>query len=574
VTPSSRPQRRGTKPWSVRSLLVVAALALPSACKGREQPAPTAPPPASQTAAAPATSVSTGPAPSASSAPPVATATPPPETCDAEIARASAESGLGGTPVLDGNRVQIFMAVKGEPTLLVEPPLQAPSDDVAVIAYRRWLSTSEQPGGVLARLVEVLQDRPAEARAVLLRDGYLYAEDLLHADALVRYVRAELLFREPEFWIQRGEQLLHATREPGQRRYSYGDGPLRGRPVSLVLFDRVGVGEVPPPVHRDVRALRYRLGFTRLRVRHLTRTHVVADLQYGDTWVPTLLEAQDARLVRVCEVLPEPTRSAVERARDAAIRRSRAVRAVQRAIVLQLDDALPFDEPRDEIGQEDGKLREPWKRAYERGRLTFEHRTQRYPVFGPRGAPLVPEVCVDFLLDALERAAGTWWRPRGEPRERVVGRLDFDAFDRERLRRVPEFSEFVRAHPEWFEPLEIPESSRIILGHPVDLTQYLMDHVSDFQPGDMLVLGGHVPWDPRPYVHHHSFFVFESDPLTGMPLLLAGNPGRTCLRTWRTEMRRTPLRAIRLRVRPRPEWLEAIVVPEPSEEPPPLALGP
>jgi hypothetical protein len=107
------------------------------------------------------------------------------------------------------------------------------------------------------------------------------------------------------------------------------------------------------------------------------------------------------------------------------------------------------------------------------------------------------------------------------------------------------------------------------------LTHYLVEHVADFIPGDMLIIGGYVPWDLHRYVHYHSFFIFESDPLTGMPLLLAGNPGSPSLRTWRTEMQRTPLRTFRVRVRPRPDWLAAAVVLEPPGEieAPTLAQG-
>jgi hypothetical protein len=129
-----------------------------------------------------------------------------------------------------------------------------------------------------------------------------------------------------------------------------------------------------------------------------------------------------------------------------------------------MDDALPFDEPKHEVGQEDGKLRPRWQHAYEAGKFAYEYRGDDYPVFNAHGQPLVPEVCVDFLLDTIERAGGTWWRDRGQTRERSVGRIDFNIFDREHLRRIPEFVEFVREHPEWFELMEVPDSDRILLG--------------------------------------------------------------------------------------------------------------
>jgi hypothetical protein len=57
-------------------------------------------------------------------------------------------------------------------------------------------------------------------------------------------------------------------------------------------------------------------------------------------------------------------------------------------------------------------------------------------------------------------------------------------------------------------------------------------------------------------MHYHSFYVVESDPITGMPILLAGNSGRPRLRAWDNVMRSAPLRSIKTRIRPRLEWLE------------------
>jgi len=62
-------------------------------------------------------------------------------------------------------------------------------------------------------------------------------------------------------------------------------------------------------------------------------------------------------------------------------------------------------------------------------------------------------------------------------------------------------------------------------------------------------------------MHFHSFFVVDSDPLNGMPLTLAGNPGRPVLQTWQFEAFRTPERSIWYRVRPRLEWLEHVTKP-------------
>jgi hypothetical protein len=495
------------------------------------------------------------------------------ERCEARITSIVAEPASAGTPEIDRVRQQLFAGVKAEPLLFTHRPEHAPADDRIIETYRRWLEHSKYPMSVLGQLMPYVLGNKAGGRSLLLRDGYLYAEQPKLAETLVKVLKAEHLFREDQIWIQRGERVLDARRDG--KIYRYVDGPQQGEAVSLILFDRVGVGDVPPAIHRDLRSLRYRLHFDRLTVVHLTERRLVADLFYQEHRVRTLLRADGARLEPECEVLdPEQERDVLQ-ARRASELRDRAFAVVQRTIADQIDDRLPFDEPRSERGQEDGELRPLWQWAYAAGRKTYRHRLDDYPVFGFSGQPQVPEVCVDFLLDTLERAAGTWWRPAGQARERLVGRIDFSTFDRTLLRRVPEFVRFARGHPEWFDVLDIPETEQHGMRTDAFL-QYLKDHTSEFMPGDIVLIAGRAPWDPTNTIHYHSFFIFDSDPLTGMPLLVAGNPGTPRLVTWNWERRRTPKRTIRHRVRPRPEWLASIMQPEPHGElePPPLSDGP
>jgi hypothetical protein len=92
-----------------------------------------------------------------------------------------------------------------------------------------------------------------------------------------------------------------------------------------------------------------------------------------------------------------------------------------------------------------------------------------------------------------------------------------------------------------------------------------------------VLIKGYAPWD-KPWkprnMHVHSFFVYESDPLTGMPLSLAGNPGQPLLQTWQFEAFRTPERSIWYRVRPKVEWLERVVNASSAETFAPALLTP
>jgi len=243
-------------------------------------------------------------------------------------------------------------------------------------------------------------------------------------------------------------------------------------------------------------------------------------------------------------------------------------------MLAELDEALPFDEPLHEYGfQLDGTLRRRWMTAYMHRHDSYAFNGDRYQVFDTLGRPLAPEVCVDFLTDTLERATGTWFRPRGEAPGRRIGNLDFDALAEKRteMRRVPGFVAFAKSRPDWFEVKD--DTSHIELGDREAFFGYLADNVDDFAPGDAVLIKGKTPWDPV-HVHFHSFFVYESDPVTGMPLVIVGNAGRPSLRSWETEVRRTPERSILHRIRIATSWLESVVGVEPLDFVPPLAAGP
>src|SRR5262249_27967011 len=135
-----------------------------------------------------------------------------------------------------------------------------------------------------------------------------------------------------------------------------------------------------------------------------------------------------------------------------------------RAVIReQVDESLPFDEPKTEDGQQDGKLRPEWRTAYLQGRSQYEFNGDQYWVFDRNGRPHVPQVCIDFIADTFERTSGTWWRSRNELRERVVGRLNLDSLALENKRSVEQFIAFATAHPEWFDVYTPPPEQRVPL---------------------------------------------------------------------------------------------------------------
>jgi hypothetical protein len=497
---------------------------------------------------------------------------PRPTDCSQAFQRARAEEVLAGAPALERWRTAILARVKAEPLLFVRVPPKTGTEDAWVRSYQRVLERARHPWGTLeALLPKMVHDRP-RTRQVLLRDGYLFADEPELASALVDQVRLDHLFAGERVWVARGDRVLHAERAP-DRRYVWSDGPERGRPARLLLFDRVGTAHrpIPSPLHRDLRELRDRVHFDQIRVARITERSVEADLRYGSLWVRTLLASDGARLDLACEAAGDAEAPVLLAHRERGERMRRVLGALRRSIQEQIDEALPFDEPKTELGQQDGRLRPRFRSAFLAGETSYEFNADEYRVLDEHGRPLSPQVCFDFLMDTLERASGTRWDASGGERRRRIGRLDFERFGGELLRSAHHFFDFVDAHPDWFDVYSVPEREQIALGHERALIDYLTAATDRFIAGDILVVFGWTPWDPDER-HYHSFFVYETDPVTGFPLLIAGNAGRPTLRAWRTEQLRTPRRYLVRRIRPRLEWLESIVDPLDTGDPEPAVI--
>jgi hypothetical protein len=495
--------------------------------------------------------------------------------CASRIQKAlSSPSIAPGTPELDAVRARVLLAAKSEPVHFARRPAVDTASTQAARAYRNMLTRTESPWSVLQRLLPVFAHNAELARSVLLREGYLYTEDPTLAFALVDLVSVQLLFNEPELWIERGERLLRAQRT-ARGQYVYTDGPERGQRARMLLFDRIGVGQPPPALHHDFRSLRLRLGFDAAKVVHQAEHGLVTDLRYGAYWVRSLLTSQGSHLELSCEDAGDFA-PALDEQRARAVEHARLLEPLRHAMRAQVEEGLPFDEPRTEYGQQDGALRRAWLRAYRENRTSFELNDDRYPVFNVRGQPLVPQVCIDFIFDTFERAGGSWWNGRGLPRQRTPGSLNFSALTALDLRRANSIVELAAARPDWLEAHVIPETERIPFKNAAQLARYLTERSADFRPGDIVLIRGYAPWDkpwkPR-VMHMHSFFVYESDPMTSMPTVLAGNPGQPVLQTWQFEAFRTPDRSINYRVRPRLEWLRQILTAAPGLPPPaPLSV--
>jgi hypothetical protein len=472
----------------------------------------------------------------------------------AEVVRVPAESVVDVPPA---ERAALLAQVKATPVVFLSEPRPAHGDEVALL-WRKELEVSETPGKVLARLLKRFREFPAFLRDVLLTNGYVYARSPALAATLSDGVSLAMLFRDERLVIERGSHKLAATRDE-DGGYVYGDGPEMGKPARLFLFDRVSVDgkSAGEALHLDLASVAAKLGSERIELEHVTSASVVAKVVYGSHAMPTLFRRSGAALELDCEAAPAGE-AAVEQAKSRARRRQRAIEALRRPILEQVDEGLPFDEPKTEVGQQDGKLRQEWRLAYRQGFQKYEFNEDGYRVFDSRGRPMVPQVCIDFIIDTFERAGGSWWSPRGEPPGKTAGRVDFDSLGMENRRSVEQFLELAGAS-EWFEYRAVPPDEQVRLELRDRFYSTLYEHRAEYRPGDVIVIFG-LRSDEK--YHYHSFFVFDADPVTGMPTLVAGNSGRPRIRALGVEMAPAPKRKLFARLRPRLEWLEHTVLPD------------
>ncbi|HEY3253069.1 MAG TPA: hypothetical protein VGJ91_03940 [Polyangiaceae bacterium] len=481
--------------------------------------------------------------------------------CAETLARLEAEPALPGAAINAGfERGYLLGRARAEPIVFLRAPhFDAQRGSLEARALRAELVVDDHPAYAFERVLAKVKKSPALAREVFLTEGYLYSEQPALAALYVNYLALGLLFHEPELRLARGADVWALKRH--DLDYEYADGPQRGERARLLLFDRVYVaGKEPgPALHVDLRRVAAQSLSDELKLERITEHGAVAALRFGSDWVPAALKRSGSSLQLDCQRVPPALRESASRARGLARRRAHVTEVLARVVKNEVEEGLPFDEPKTEEGQQDGQLRPAWRRAYLDGRDRFKFNDDDYWVFDARGRPHVPQVCIDFVTDTLERASGARFGARGEPRQFVRGALDFDSFGLDNRRSVETFVSFARAHPEWFEFTETTPEERVAFRERAAFFRDIYGHRDEYRPFDIVVIFG-LRSDRK--LHYHSFFVADRDPVTGMPIAVVANAGRPRIRSWENELQNAPQRAILAHIRPKLPWLEATVAPD------------
>ncbi len=527
--------RAGVAPMTMSSSLKHGFLALlcslTLACSTED-----APPPAEEAEAAPAP---TSERPSA----------PPPrdnalEACEAQWRGIEASPGRAyGSGVLEKDRELFLGRARGAVTLFVREPAAPPGVKTL---------TKELPGTRVQRIAAKTKHDKAALRAVLLREGYVYSDDPDDSFELDARLKLSDLFDDERLVLERGEATYALTRTKTRYEtlYVHDDGPRKGKPAQVLFADRVRRAGDPeaPALHRDVLELMHREGFDRMDVVRVTDGALLAKLHYGEASARAVITSEGPKLTLACLAEPAPARDAVARELDKSRWRMRAEAKMREVVSAQLDEALPFDRPRDEKGPDkDGYLRPYWLTAYMNGRPSFTTEGQTYPVYLSDGRAQPPQVCVDFVLDTYERAAGSWYTPQGQKPARPKGRLDMADHGIENRRGVLGFKKFADDNPELFAVRDFKGKERIPFAQRREFFAFLRDHHREFRAGDVLAIHG-IKRDDR--VHQHAILLEFSDPITGFPAGLADQMKLPRRRTWEGIMAEAPKRSLLYRARP------------------------
>ncbi len=454
-----------------------------------------------------------------------------------------------GAPQLGERRVSFLGRARGAATVLVREPTPPASEKGG---QERALLEKGAVGTRVTRTVAKLKYDKQTLRDVVLHEGYLWAAEPEDAFELEARVKLTDLFDEPRLVLDRGEETFVLERKSGKApEYVFADGSQKGKGAKIWFLDRVRVQGAPDgePLHRDILAFTRRTGHDRMTVQRLTARGMLARLRFGETTARAVIHSRGARLDLVCLAEPRAVRERVAAHLDATAWRRDAEANMRDAVSAMLDEALPFDRPREEEGPDrDGLLRPYWLSAYLRGSQAFEVEEKTYQVYLPDGRPHPPQVCVDFVLDSWERASGAWFAPRGDKPRRIAGKLDISAYDPENRRGVLGFGKFAEDNPELFELRKFEGAERIPFAKRDDFFAFLAAHVHELRAGDVLAIQG-IKRDNR--VHQHAILLEEVDPLTGFPSGLADQMKAPRRRTWEGIMAEAPRRSLLYRARPR-----------------------
>ena len=466
---------------------------------------------------------------------------PPSPTCENRIAEVVLSPPDKLLSAYTKSLAYILLEVKVEPVIYLTAP--KPGDNPPAQRARAKLRSAHRTRRAVADFIKRHRDNRAFLRDVFLSQGYFFEASPSLAAAMVQEISLSDLYDAPVIYRWRENRIERLERQND----IYVDEA--GTEAVLHLNARTGLdpADLAQPLHLDITYLRNTTHALYVRPTVVGATDAAVD------WVFPSGERRRA-LVSLRNRHTELTciggdQGSLSSTAASAARFWERHRRVVRAAERITDERPIFDEPKDEGEdvQEDGELRQAWKEAYYARKRTFNYREVEYEVYDRRGNPVPPEVCIDFILDTWERASGTWYTSKGAPPKRTEGAIDFNVFGHFGRRYIASILNFALQEGSPFDRYDVPRRRWIPLTKRRRFAKNLPLLSAYIREGDVLVIHGLRDEDQKE--HFHTVLVLATDPITGLPVLVADNQGRPRISSLKSAMRSAPRRSIKYRIR-------------------------
>ena len=258
-----------------------------------------------------------------------------------------------------------------------------------------------------------------ERKELMLQDGYAFYDGMTGRATMASVLSIADLSKASKLRLVRGFNSFEVERVKVWQGtdYVYIDGPQKGAHAELRFWDQLVEIEEPQEEairkHLDIESLRDELGAESLKPIAIDGEQYLFEVNVPSPRASfrAVVRANDQQFQIECLEAPPSLQGKSWR---------KIAKLIRATIELQVAEQLPFDEPKTEVGQQDGMLRLAWSEAYKHGGRSYTFNEDDYPVFDDVGRPKVPQVCIDFIVDTIERSAGTWYGKQGEARKRYL----------------------------------------------------------------------------------------------------------------------------------------------------------
>ena len=394
---------------------------------------------------------------------------------------------------------------------------------------------------------------PQDRRHLVLRDGIFYFEDPATANWAFRNLKLKDLFDEDYITLERGDKRYKLKRRKNGHYYHTEQSMFHYR-ARLALFDRIGVtGNLGNSPSYQLDNLRRSLGIDHIEVgeaKEGVRSGEIIFLS-GDRLTGHLIRTESGETkIGILVLKPLNLSSMLTSSKLHA----EVIYGLTDTAESMMRENLFFDEPANEEGQQDGIMRLAFTKAVRLGEAEYTVNEVTYSIYDRYGRPRPPQVCVDLITDTVDRYTGSWWPSFNNKKEKAPVFKKRKTRIRKLMpaRQVKKLVTISKKNPKVANNFSFSSPQQIPFEKGAAFFNNLFANRDNYRTGDVVVIYGKRADNKN---HYHSFYVYNTDPVYGMPINLIDQAGHVRIRTWTDIMSSAPRRFIWHRVRWNPYWI-------------------